>query len=227
MILIKKKNNSIEKDDFWIGFSDLMTGLMLVFIIISLVFVSKAQEDKQQMRELIKKAKKAKDKLDEIKKNIIVILSDKLKDKNIKIKYDKIKGTITISQDILFEKKKSNLNTKGKYLIIIFSKILNKNIFSNKEYRDLIKYIHIEGYASKEGDDNSNFNISFKRSKNVWKYMTYNDLKYNEVMKKKLNIVSRGEIDANQNKIDSSDRKVVFRFEFYDTYSKIFDGLSK
>ncbi len=45
MILIKKNDNNIEKDDFWIGFSDLMTGLMLVFIIISLVFISKAQED--------------------------------------------------------------------------------------------------------------------------------------------------------------------------------------
>jgi hypothetical protein len=46
-------------------------------------------------------------------------------------------------------------------------------------------------------------------------------------MKQKLNIVSRGEIDANQIFIDEKDRKVVFRFEFYDAYSELFKGLSK
>lgn len=46
-------------------------------------------------------------------------------------------------------------------------------------------------------------------------------------MKEKLNIVSRGAIDANQALVDEKDRKVVFRFEFYDTYNKIFEGLSK
>jgi flagellar motor protein MotB len=269
MILIQKKNSHTEKDDFWIGFSDLMTGLMLVFIVISLVFIIKAQEDtqktdykkqeiealilklerlknkdklstreiekllaqaeldKKKMQELIAKAKKAKDKLDEVKKNIIVILSNELAKKNIQVEYNEIKGTVTISQDILFQRKKANLNQEGKHFIQIFAKILNKNIFSNKEYRKLIKYIHIEGYASREGGDNSNFNISFQRSRNVWTYMTNNNLAHNEVMKHKLNIVSRGEIDANQVKVDSSDRKVVFRFEFYDTYTKIFEGLSR
>jgi outer membrane protein OmpA-like peptidoglycan-associated protein len=269
MILIQKKNSHTQKDDFWIGFSDLMTGLMLVFIVISLVFIIKAQEDtqatdykkeeieelilklerlktkdelstweiekllaqaqkdKERMQELIQKAKKAKDKLDEVKKNIIVILSNQLAKNNIQVEYNEVKGTVTISQDILFQRKKANLNNEGKAFIQIFATILNKNIFSNKEYRKLIKYIHIEGYASREGGDNSNFNISFERSRNVWTYMTKNSLKYNKIMKKKLNIVSRGEIDANQNIIDVNDRKVVFRFEFYDTYTKIFEGLSR
>ncbi len=189
--------------------------------------LDQAEKDKKRMAELIANAKKAKDKLDEVKKHIIVILSNELAKNNIQVEYNEIKGTVTISQDILFERKKASLNREGKEFIQIFSKILNKNIFSNEEYRKLIKYIYIEGYASKEGGHNSNFNISFQRSRNVWTYMTSNNLKHNEVMKHKLNIVSRGEIDAKQEEVDSSDRKVVFRFEFYDTYTKIFEGLSK
>lgn len=212
MIFIKKQNNK-SKDDFWIGFSDLMTGLMLVFIVLSLTFMAIAKE-----------------KLDEVskqRKNIIVILSEKLASNNIQVEYNSEKGTVTIAQDILFVNNKPDLNPQGKEFISMFSKILDKNIFNNTKYENLIKYIHIEGYASSEGSLEYNFQISFERAKNVWQYMTNNDIQKKEIMRRKLNIVSRGEIDANQNNNDEKDRKVIFRFEFYDTYNELFKGLSK
>lgn len=212
MRVIKKLNNQ-SKNDFWIGFSDLMTGLMLVFIVLSLTFMAIA---KQKIDEVNKQ-----------KKNIIVILSDKLASNDIKVEYDKEKGTVTISQDILFEWKKPNLNSKGIEFIHLFSSTLDRNIFSNNDYKDLIKYVHIEGYASKEGTIDHNFILAFERAKNVWSYMIDNNLTHLNIMKEKLNIVSRGAIDANQALVDEKDRKVVFRFEFYDTYNKIFEGLSK
>jgi len=245
MIHIRKNNQNTEKNDFWIGFSDLMTGLMLVFIVISLVFIIKAkedalektekiekllnqaEEDRKKMEDIIAKAKADKDKLDEQRKNIIMILSDKLKSHNIKFEYNSIKGTVTIAQDILFTKRQSTLNKDGKNFIKIFANILDKNIFNDNKYKDLIKYIHIEGYTDKEGSLKYNFLLSFNRAWNVWLYMTNSNIGYKRVMQNKLNIVSRGEIDANQIKIDENDRKVVFRFEFYDTYNKIFEGLSK
>jgi len=211
MIFVKKQNNN-SKNDFWIGFSDLMTGLMLVFIILSLTFMAIAKQ-----------------KLDEVaeqRKNIIVILSEKLASNDIQVEYNAEKGTVTIAQDILFKWKKPDLNVKGKEFIKLFAKILDNNIFNNTNYKDLIKYIHIEGYASKEGSIEHNFSLSFQRAKNVWIYMTSNKINNKEIMQQKLNIVSRGEIDANQNKIDARDRKVIFRFEFYDTYNELFKGLS-
>lgn len=212
-MIFVRKNKKNKKDNFWIGFSDLMTGLMLVFIVLSLTFMAIAKE-----------------KLDEIqqqRKSVIVILSEKLASNNIKVEYDSEKGTVTIAQDILFIKKKANLNSKGQDFIKLFARILDQNIFSKEEYKDLIKYIHIEGYASKEGSSEYNFLLSFKRAQSVWFYMTEKELKNTDIMKRKLNIVSRGEIEANQQLIDESDRKVIFRFEFYDTYNKIFEGLSK
>lgn len=212
MIFVKKQNNN-NKNEFWIGFSDLMTGLMLVFIVLSLTFMAIAKEKLDEMQEQ--------------RKNIIVILSEKLASNDIQVEYNADKGTVTIAQDILFEQTKPDLNLQGKSFIQLFAKILDNNIFNNEKYKELIKYIHIEGYASKEGPIEDNFNISFKRAMNVWLYMTSNNLKNEMIMKEKLNIVSRGEIDANQDIIDVKDRKVVFRFEFYDTYNELFKGLSK
>ena len=213
MIFINKNNKHNIRNDFWIGFSDLMTGLMLVFIILSLTFMAIAKE-----------------KLDEIaeqRKNIIVILSDALSSNDIEVEYNAEKGTVTIAQDILFEQKQSDLKPKGKDFIELFAHILDEKIFDNDDYKDLIKYIHIEGYASREGKVKYNFRLSFERAQSVWLDMTNKDLKNERIMKLKLNIVSRGEIEANQKVIDKNDRKVIFRFEFYDTYNKIFQGLSK
>ena len=240
MIFIRKNSNN-EKNDFWIGFSDLMTGLMLVFIVLSLVFMAtankdknranflliQAKADKKKMEHLISQAKADKEELDKRRKNIIMIMSKELQKHNIKFEYDSKKGTVTIAQDILFTQRKATLNIKGKNFIQIFANILDKNIFNNREYQDLVKYVHIEGYASREGTVEYNFALSFQRAKNVWVYMTNGKLSHKKIMKKKLNIVSRGEIESNQEYSDKKDRKVVFRFEFYDTYDKIFKGLSQ
>jgi len=281
MIFIKKQNSN-TKNDFWIGYSDLMTGLMLVFIVLALTFMAiarqkiddteesknkiedllkESEKNRIKMTKLIKKLKESNKNIQKTKQNIILILSEKLESHNIKFEYDSIKGTVSIAQDILFEIEKSDLNNEGKNFIDLFSKIINKNILNDSNYRDLIKYIHIEGYASSDGSLEHNFNLSYERAKNVWMYMIYNNTpkdannlytkninKINlsnksfskdlqvvlngyshelEIMKQKLNIVSRGEIGSNQFKIDNRDRKVVFRFEFYDTYDKLFKGLSK
>ncbi|MEA2019740.1 MAG: OmpA family protein [Campylobacterota bacterium] len=212
MIFVKKQNND-TKNEFWIGFSDLMTGLMLVFIVLSLTFMAIAKQKIDEMQEQ--------------RKNIIVILSEKLATNDIKVEYNAEKGTVTIAQDILFERKKPDLNPEGKKFIQLFANILDENILNNKKYKELIKYIHIEGYASKEGSLHTNFYLSFERAKNVWLYMTKKDIKNRTTMKHMLNIVSRGEIDANQTTVDPNDRKVIFRFEFYDTYAELFKGLSK
>ena len=233
MIFINKNDNT-QRDDFWIGFSDLMTGLMLVFIVFSLAFMAVAQKRidesekaKIKVEKLLKKIEQAKKELEKKQKNIIVILSDALSSKDIEVEYNEEKGTVTIAQDILFEKKQYNLKPQGEEFINLFAHILDEKIFSEKSYEKLIKYIHIEGYASKEGSESYNFRLSFYRSQSVWFNMTDKKLKNKGLMKEKLNIVSRGKIEANQNKDDEKDRKVVFRFEFYDIYNKLFEGLSQ
>ncbi len=247
-MIFVRKNNKNKKDNFWIGFSDLMTGLMLVFIILALTFMaiakqriyeneqakikvekllSESEKNRLKIEKLIEEIEKAKKELEKKQKNIIVILSNALSSNNIEVEYNAEKGTVTIAQDILFEKKQYDLKPQGKEFIRLFSSILDERIFSEKSYEKLIKYIHIEGYASKEGADSYNFRLSFYRAQSVWFDMTNKEIKNKNIMKRKLNIVSRGEIEANQNRDDEKDRKVVFRFEFYDTYNKLFEGLSK
>ena len=133
-MIFKQQKNDSHKNDFWIGFSDLMTGLMLVFIVLSLTFMAiakqrideaeeakerivklleESEKAKERMKKLIKEAEEQKKELERRRKNIIVILSEKLAADNIKFEYNEEKGIVTIAQDILFEGKKSDLNPKG------------------------------------------------------------------------------------------------------------------
>jgi len=209
-----KQSANKGKNDFWIGFSDLMTGLMLVFIVLSLTFMAIAKDKLEKLQQL--------------KSNIIIILSEKLSAKGIEVQYSEEKGTVTVSEKILFTIGKSELNKKGKNFIKIFSEVIDQEIFSNKEYENLIKYLHIEGYGSKSGSENRNFDLSFERAKNVWYEMVHNsNIQNEEMMRYRLNIVSKGEIEANQRIDLEADRKVVFRFEFYDLYNKVFKIFSK
>jgi len=58
--------------------------------------------------------------------------------------------------------------------------------------------------------------------------MVYNsNIQNKDIMRHKLDIISKGEIEANQRIDLESDRKVVFRFEFYDLYDKILKPMSK
>lgn len=230
----KARGNTETKNEFWIGFSDLMTGLMLVFIILSLTFmaISKRKMDKSaeevlEMEKVVAELEELKKKLEEQRKNIIVILSQELDSFDIKVEYNAVKGTVTIAQDILFKQNQTDLSKQGKDFIQLFSRVLDKNIFSSDDYDKLIKYIHIEGYASSEGAESNNFVLSFQRAQNVWSSMVETDINHIDSMRHKLNIVSRGEIEADQINIDANDRKVVFRFEFYDNYNELFKGLSK
>jgi len=261
MIVVNNQNNNKGQNDFWIGFSDLMTGLMLVFIVLALTFmaiskknIEKSEKAKERIEKLLEESKKNKSEVEKLlkdaqkkneelekwkeklrqaqkelekrQKSIIVILSNALSSYNIEVEYDKDKGTVTIAQDILFEKKEYRLKPEGKEFISLFAHILDDQIFSKPSYKDLIKYIHIEGYASKEGSEKYNFKLSFERAQSVWFDMINQPLEHKTIMRQKLNIVSRGEIEANQYRNDANDRKVVFRFEFYDKYSKLFEGLS-
>jgi outer membrane protein OmpA-like peptidoglycan-associated protein len=212
--MFKKQSANKGKNDFWISFSDLMTGLMLVFIVLSLTFMAIIQKNMEDM--------------ENNKKNIIIILQKALNAKGIDLKYNQEKGTVTISERILFTIGKSELNKKGKNFIRFFSEIIDQEIFNKKEYKNLIKYLHIEGYGSKSGSENRNFDLSFERAKNVWYEMVYNsNIQNKKIMRHKLDIISKGEIEANQRIDLEADRKVVFRFEFYDLYDKILKPMSK
>lgn len=139
-----QKNNitNSAKEDHWIPLADLMTGLMMMFMLIAIIFMVKIEHD----------TKKIKD---------IALIYDEMKTKLYQDLYSEFDKDLAswgaeLSQDltfrfkephVLFDVGKDNLKPK-------FTRILNDffpryiRILSTDKYRDFIEEIRIEGHTS-------------------------------------------------------------------------------
>ena len=83
-------------------------------------------------------------------------------------------------------------------------------------FENQITRVVIEGHTSSGGSEKANMELSLRRALSVSDYIFSQQLgfKTKQQFKQKILASGRGEIDADQNKDNSSDRKVVFRFQF-------------
>ena len=212
---MEKKRND---DSSWISMSDMMTGLMLVFLFLSILNINQVQNKV-----------KAVEKFDQTRNEIFNELTTAFKDKyaewdmvisqDLSIKFD--------DPDMLFEYRSSELTEKYKIILSEFLPIYI-NIINKDKYSNNIKEIRIEGHTAKWDDYNYTINLSQDRANAVLFYLlssTYykNDLEQKDRDKLKFWFTANGlgngrAIDSNgefvyesKNEIDKKSRRVEFR----------------
>ena len=129
----------------WINISDLMAGLMMVFLFISIVFMRNVQEDKKAMAEIALEVQKSKVALNADLNNEF---KDDLKKWNAEILAD---NTVRFKEpDILFARSSHKIKKE-------FEEILRNffpryvSILTKPEYKNDINEVRIEGHTSSTG----------------------------------------------------------------------------
>ena len=133
------KINSNESN--WISFSDIMTGLMVIFMFIAISYIVEVQK-KQQERDIIFEEFKA------TKEQLYAELENEFKDdfKEWEVELDKDLSIKFTNPDVLFESGKSEIRPN-------FANILDEflpryfEILLQKKYTDKIAEIRIEGHT--------------------------------------------------------------------------------
>jgi outer membrane protein OmpA-like peptidoglycan-associated protein len=163
----KAKSN----EGIWMSFSDIMTGLMVIFMFIAISYIVEVQK-KQQERDIIFEEFKA------TKEMLYAELEKEFKDdfKEWKVELDKDLSIKFTNPDVLFQSGKSDIRPN-------FTQILNKflpryfNILLQTKYREKIAEIRIEGHtdfvAAPQYDSDpyiGNVKLSQLRSAEVLKY---------------------------------------------------------
>ena len=169
------KSNSNESN--WISFSDIMTGLMVIFMFIAISYIVEVQK-KQQERDIIFEEFKA------TKEQLYAELEKEFKDdfKDWEVELDKDLSIKFTNPDVLFQSGKSEIRPN-------FADILNEflpryfRILLQQKYTDKIAEIRIEGHTdavpAPQYDSDpyiGNVKLSQLRSAEVLKYfrgMTY------------------------------------------------------
>ena len=181
MRLKRKAEDNNESNIFWITMTDLMTGLVLVFIVMFFYTYMTSHYEKIQQ--------------DIAKENASKALQETLKEQNIEATVDPVSGIVKISDLELFEINSYNLSDKGKAYLDKFAPAYLDSLFSNGYLDKNIDKIIIQGHTDSQtfigefSDDEQymkNMELSLNRAYSVANYMTntpYNKANGNKLRK--------------------------------------------
>lgn len=170
-MIFKKKSKREEETSYWISFSDLMASVLIIFI---LLFVYKLIEFQDNLNETEKKIQE----LTSTRTKIISMLQDEFEKENIDIVIDPKTGAIQLNESILFDTGKSELKEEGKEFSKNFMPIYVSILLGNKEIRNEISQIIIEGHTDDVGGYLSNLKLSQERSLSVAEFLINPDFNY-------------------------------------------------
>lgn len=168
----KNKSNQSEEENYWLSVSDLMAGLMMVFLFISIVLMRNALIERDKVKEIAATYQ-------DTKVNIYNALMTEFKDDLISWEAEINKKDLSFnfkSPDVLFAIGKINLKPKFKEILSDFSPRYMKII---NEFKDSIEEVRIEGHTSSRWNSRSsndeayflNMHLSQGRTRSVLSYI--------------------------------------------------------
>lgn len=143
------------REEHWIPLSDLMTGLMMLFMLIAIIFMVKVENDANKVKDIAliydeMRAQLYQDLYSEFQKNLTDWGAELDRDLTFRFK----------EPNVLFDVGKDSLKPK-------FTQILNEffpryvKIINADKYRDSIEEIRIEGHTSSVWNSNTNANEAY------------------------------------------------------------------
>ncbi|MEA1892605.1 MAG: OmpA family protein [Campylobacterota bacterium] len=126
----------------WISISDMMSGLMLVFLFIAISFMIEVESEKQEMKDVAVAYRDTKANLNEA---LYAEFENDLQGWNATITKDN--SVVFSSPEVLFEVSKSDIKDEFKIILEhFFSRYIN--ILISSEFKDDIQELRVEGHTS-------------------------------------------------------------------------------
>ena len=122
--------------------SDMMSGLMLIFLFIAISFMVKVEAEKQKMKDVAIEYRDTKANLNEA---LFTAFENDLKGWDASITKDN--SIVFNSPDVLFAVNSSEMNTKFKSVLAKFFQRYIK-ILTSPKYKDTIQELRVEGHTS-------------------------------------------------------------------------------
>ena len=190
-----------EDGGVYLAISDLMSGLLLIFVLLVMVLVYRMAEMIEQVQQ----------------QRIVIIqsLQEALDSEGIDAKVDETTGDISILDDILFSEGSALLTSEGQAFLERFIPVYAQVLYSDPAYEHEIVRVVVEGHTSSKGSFGRNMTLSLQRAASVLDYVE-SDIDYarKAQFQTKLLGAGRGEIEADQDVDQDGDRRVVFRMQF-------------
>lgn len=160
-------------EDFWPSISDLMSGLMMIFMLIAISFMVIVDKEKDKVEDIAKQYRETKM---EIYNDLTKEFSKDLKKWDAYIEEDTLSVKFN-EPDIFFKQGNSELNIEFKNILEDFFPRYIK-ILSLKKYKDDIEEVRIEGHTSSEWVRGLDLQESYFRNMELSQGRTRKTLEY-------------------------------------------------
>jgi len=174
-----------EENPYWISFSDIMSGLLVVFILASLVLILQIMEKKAQVNDAIEELAKA----EQARYDILYEIKNELEKNNIKVEVTDNDSVLRIPDDQLtFKSDKYNVprHSEGQRRAILIGQVLYDAVVTGNRQKYL-DTVFIEGHTdsqrSRAFKEMGNWGLSTFRAISVWQF-------WNDQLGKRANLAS-------------------------------------
>lgn len=216
-----------ETPNYWMSYSDMMSGLLLVFILfltISMLMFNETSESLAETQDRLSVQEKRIENIIGIRQAIIEKLNEAFADSELNVRVDQATGAITFSDGVLFSTARYDIKPTGKsYLASFIPKYIE--VLLDDEIRPFISEIIIEGHTDSMGTYMYNLDLSQRRAFEVSKYILGPDFNaVNDRDKESLRRIltangrSYSQLILNENGTENrqSSRRVEFKFRLKD-----------
>lgn len=215
MAIRRKTEPQLAEDEgFFVSMTDIMIGMLFLFIIMLMFFALKFSEAAIQINETTKDLLTAED----TRKTILENIQQSLKNKGIQVEIDTENGILRLPESILFPTNRSDLTEAGIEAVGMLGRTLALVLpcytyYSNPserptfcaESKHTLESVFIEGHTDSTGNYFHNWNLSSSRALNTYQALIKNNSDL-EILKNTRNFAVFGISGYGQNRpVESND----------------------
>lgn len=147
-------------DAFSLSISDLMAGLMSIFILTICYFILNFSQATAQLTQ------------NDIKREeLLTTIHKELEEKGVKVIVDEKHGVLRIPEGVMFDVGRADIKPEGQKILVTLGKTLEKTLKS-EQFEGEVETVFIEGHTDNipisNGEFPSNWELSTKRAINTW-----------------------------------------------------------
>ncbi|RDY22964.1 hypothetical protein CHF27_010690 [Romboutsia maritimum] len=190
-------NKEFESSSFWPTFTDLLSTVLMVVILILFSSQSISGSVKQDLAD-----------------NVNSSVKETLKENGIPVIVDKKTGQVTFGEKTMFDVDSDELKPEAKDMLKIFIPRYIETIY--KDYGDYISKIIIEGHTDDVASYIYNLDLSQRRAFNVVKFIIGEEIgeyKYKDKLIKNIVAIGRSKSELIKNNDDTVNREASRRVE--------------
>ena len=158
------------QDNFTISISDLMSGLLAIFILVLSYFILNFTQETAQLTQVTEQLTQN----DETRSKLLRFMQEELEREGIKVTIDDEHGILRIPDGVLFDPGLADVKPQGRVVIQKLGKVL-ETALDDEQFKGRVETIFIEGHTDNVPINNgifpSNWELSTKRAINTWLVM--------------------------------------------------------